>query len=53
MLSKLLIGIRVPAIVQWPGKIPAESQSDVWMAQTDLLPTFLDAAGVKLPSGTY
>ena len=43
-------GIRVPFIVRWPGVVP-EGISDVnsVMTAVDLLPTFLDIAGVKLP----
>jgi len=37
-------GIRVPLIVRWPGKIPAESSSDVPVISHDLLPTLLDLA---------
>lgn len=45
-------GIRVPFIVRWPGVVP-EGKVDKTSVVTavDLLPTFLDAAGVKLPSG--
>jgi len=43
-------GIRVPTIFQWVGTIPKGKNSSVFAASTDLLPTFLDAAGVPLPS---
>ena len=43
-------GIRVPAIVQWVGTIPAGQISDAFAVSTDLFPTFLDAAGVRAPS---
>jgi arylsulfatase A-like enzyme len=42
-------GIRVPAIVQWVGTIPAGQSSDAFVVSTDLFPTFLDAAGVLAP----
>jgi arylsulfatase A-like enzyme len=42
-------GIRVPAIVQWTGTIPAGQSSDAFVVSTDLFPTFLDAAGVLAP----
>jgi arylsulfatase A len=42
-------GIRVPAIAQWVGTIPAGKTNDQFMVSTDLFPTFLDAAGVKAP----
>ena len=43
-------GVRVPFIARWPGVIPAgrvDKQSV--LTAVDLLPTFLDAAGVDLP----
>jgi hypothetical protein len=42
-------GIRVPAIMQWPGTLPANKKSDAFVVSTDLFPTFLDAAGVRVP----
>ena len=44
-------GVRVPCIIQWPGTIPADDSITSWTAQTDLVPTFLDAAGVPHPPG--
>lgn len=41
--------MRVPAIWQWPGRIPANSYTTYWGAHTDLLPTFLDAANLLHP----
>jgi len=42
-------GIRVPAIVRWPGRVPAgETSEQVW-AFWDFLPTACDAAGVEPP----
>jgi arylsulfatase A-like enzyme len=38
-------GIRVPAIVRWPGRVPAGRTSDVPMHMTDVFPTVLAAAG--------
>jgi arylsulfatase A-like enzyme len=38
-------GIRIPAIVRWPGKIPAGVVSDQVMISMDWLPTLLAAAG--------
>ena len=43
-------GIRVPAIVQWVDTVPAKVKSDVFVVSTDLFPTFMDVAGVKVPS---
>jgi arylsulfatase A len=42
-------GIRVPAIVRWPGLTRPGSVSDEPMTTLDLLPTLCAAAGVKLP----
>ena len=38
-------GIRVPGLACWPGQIPAGVVSDDVMQLTDLLPTFVAAAG--------
>jgi arylsulfatase A-like enzyme len=38
-------GIRVPGIVRWPGQIPAGRTYDQPVHTTDVLPTFLAAAG--------
>ena len=38
-------GWRVPAMVRWPGKVPAGSVTNEVMAHMDWLPTFLAAAG--------
>jgi arylsulfatase A-like enzyme len=40
----------VPLIVRWPGMIPAGMVSDVLGVNFDLLPTFLAAAGIPLPT---
>lgn len=37
-------GIRVPAIVRWPGKVPAGRESDAILATLDVLPTFATLA---------
>ncbi len=42
-------GHRVPAIVNWPGHVPAGSVSDVAMMTMDLFPTFLHIAGIAQP----
>jgi N-acetylgalactosamine-6-sulfatase len=45
-------GIRVPFIVRWPGRVPAgEIDKTSVITAVDLLPTFLDVAGVELPEG--
>jgi arylsulfatase len=38
---------RVPAMVRWPGKIPANAVSNTIMSHMDWMPTLLSAAGVK------
>lgn len=43
-------GIRVPFIVRWPGVVPAARvDREATLTAVDLLPTFLDLAGVDLP----
>ena len=43
-------GIRVPSIWQWVGVIPKGRVIDTFGLSTDILPTFLDAAGILPPS---
>jgi arylsulfatase A-like enzyme len=45
-------GMRVPAIVRWPGRIPAGTVSAELCSLMDLLPTFASLAGGKLPANT-
>lgn len=42
-------GIRVPAIVSWPGVVPAGTVCGTPAVTMDLYPTFLELAGVKDP----
>ncbi len=42
-------GVRVPMIARWPGKIAAGRETAVMGHSTDLLPTFVDAAGTEIP----
>jgi len=42
-------GLRVPCIMQWPGKIQAGSTQDRFMMTIDLFPTFAGILGAKLP----
>jgi len=44
-------GIRVPMIARWPNRIKAGQTTDTFGHSNDLLPTFCDAAGVRLPKG--
>jgi arylsulfatase A-like enzyme len=41
-------GIRVPFIARWPGRVPAGSVQGEPAITMDLLPTVLDAAGIKV-----
>lgn len=41
-------GIRVPFIVRWPGRVPAESVSDIPIIGSDIFPTFAAIAGAKI-----
>jgi len=38
-------GFRVPMVVKWPGKIPANTTTDGFMTHEDWLPTLMAAAG--------
>ena len=40
-------GIRVPFILRWPGKVPAQAEYLHPISTLDLLPTFVSAAGGK------
>jgi arylsulfatase A-like enzyme len=44
-------GHRMPFVVRWPGRVKAGSVSDQTICFTDLLATFADICGVKLPAG--
>jgi arylsulfatase A-like enzyme len=44
-------GIRVPAVAQWPGTIPAGVTSDHVWAHWDMMPTLADVAGAPVPPG--
>ncbi|MCH2399812.1 MAG: sulfatase-like hydrolase/transferase, partial [Pirellulales bacterium] len=43
-------GMRVPCVVRWPGKIPANSRSAAVTSTIDLLPTLAVLAGTTAPS---
>ncbi len=43
-------GLRVPAIVRWPGKVPAGVVLDTPVTSVDWTPTFLSLAGVTPPN---
>jgi len=42
-------GVRMPAILRWPGKVPAGKVSDAVTSFLDIFPTFCAAAKVPLP----
>lgn len=42
-------GCRVPCIIRWPGKVPADATSDAIFATIDFLPTFANLADYKVP----
>jgi N-sulfoglucosamine sulfohydrolase len=44
------LGIRVPLIIRWPGRVKAGWSSDQLLSGEDLAPTFLEAAGLRPPA---
>lgn len=42
-------GLNVPFVVRWPGVIKPNSESDVMIHYTDVLPTFMEIAGGNAP----
>lgn len=44
-------GIRMPALMSWPGRIPAAKIVDAPAQTMDLMPTFLKWAGAEPPAG--
>jgi arylsulfatase A len=45
-------GQRVPAIIKWPGKVPAGSTCSEMALSMDLLPTLAEITGASLPEHT-
>ncbi|MBY0274887.1 sulfatase [Candidatus Binatia bacterium] len=43
-------GVRVPAIVRWPGHVPAGTTSSAVLGLADVLPTIARITGAQLPS---
>jgi arylsulfatase A-like enzyme len=43
-------GIRVPTLMRWPGKIPADTQCDQLASTVDILPTIAALIGAALPN---
>jgi arylsulfatase len=46
-------GIHVPAFVTFPGRVAAGARNDVIGTAMDVMPTFLELAGVTHPAPTY
>lgn len=44
------LGIRVPLVAVWPGKIKAGTRTDAMVSWVDILPTLIDIAGQDVPS---
>ena len=44
-------GIRLPFFIAWPGKVKPTTTCDAMICLPDLLPTFIDLAGGKVPDG--
>jgi arylsulfatase len=45
-------GTRVPCLMRWPGKLPANTASSEMLMTIDLLPTFAKLIGAALPQHT-
>lgn len=43
-------GTRVPCIIRWPGKVAAGAKSSAIFSTLDLLPTFANLSGFKVPN---
>jgi arylsulfatase A len=44
-------GHRVPFIVRWPGEVKGGTRCDALVQQSDLMATFAEALGTKVPAG--
>lgn len=44
-------GIRSPLLFHWPAQVPAGYRSDELCAHIDVVPTILEACGIKVPAG--
>lgn len=45
-------GMRMPLAIRWPARAKAGRRCDDFVSHTDFAPTFLEAAGLKLPDAT-
>ena len=39
-------GVRVPSVLEWPGRLPRRGETDAIAVTSDIMPTILDAAGL-------
>jgi N-sulfoglucosamine sulfohydrolase len=44
------IGVRVPMVIRWPGRVRPGSVSDAMVSFVDILPTLLEAVGGRAPN---
>ncbi|TAJ13474.1 DUF229 domain-containing protein [Marinilabiliaceae bacterium JC017] len=42
-------GVRVPAIISWPGHVAQNEVRDQWVMSIDLMPTIAEMCGIKQP----
>ncbi len=42
-------GLQIPWLVRWPERVEAGMANDAFVSTVDLMPTFLDAAGIAVP----
>ena len=42
-------GLRIPYLVRWPGKIEANTVSDLLFSQVDVFPTLAELSGAEAP----
>ena len=45
------LGVRIPMAVRYPARLAAGTRRDDFVSLMDLMPTFLEAAGVAIPRG--
>lgn len=44
-------GLNVPMVLRWPERVKSAAVTEAQIALTDILPTFLEAAGGEVPAG--
>ena len=45
--------VRVPFLLRWPGRLPADRRVDAMVELVDLVPTVLDLLGQPVPDGLH